>query len=223
MKTRKTAPLSKAAPKAGPATAAETGAQTLEAQTKGEATRELILAAAARAIREHGPHGVSVVAVMREAGLTHGGFYAHFASKEALVAAAIRRMFAGGREKFFARIGNRAGPEALKHWIDSYVSRDHRDHPGTGCALSTLVSDMPRLDADARAAYDEGVRGIAARLSQHLPDSVEQRDTAACSLLAEMAGAVALARAVSDSALSDRLLKTSRAALKARIDQMVSA
>lgn len=208
MKTRKASPDTAAAP---------------EAKTKGEATRDLILAAAARAIRERGPAGVSVVEVMREAGLTHGGFYAHFASKEALVAEAIRRMFAGGREKFLARIGSRSGPEAIKHWIDSYVSRDHRDNPGGGCALTTLVSDMPRLEADARAAYDEGVRGIAGRLSQHLPAQVEQRDTVACSLMAEMAGAVALARAVSDPALSDRLLKTSRAALKARIDQMSAA
>lgn len=208
MKTRKASP--------GTPDAAET-------RTKGEATRELILAAAARAIRERGPGGVSVVEVMREAGLTHGGFYAHFASKEALVAEAIRRMFAGGREKFLARIGSRQGPEALKHWIDSYVSRDHRDNPGGGCALAALVSDMPRLDESARAAYDEGVRGIAGRLSQHLPDGIEQRETAVCSLLAEMAGAVALARAVSDPTLSDRLLKTSRAALKARIDQMSAA
>lgn len=204
--------------KASPGTPSSDAAS--EARTKGEATRELILAAAARAIRERGPGGVSVVEVMREAGLTHGGFYAHFASKEALVAEAIRRMFAGGREKFLARIGSRQGPEALKHWIDSYVSRDHRDNPGGGCALAALVSDMPRLDASAREAYDEGVRGIAGRLSQHLPDSIEQRDSAVCSLLAEMAGAVALARAVSDPTLSDRLLKTSRAALKARIDAM---
>jgi len=193
---------------------------TAEARTKGEATRDLILTAAARAIRERGPGGVSVVEVMREAGLTHGGFYAHFASKEALVAAAIQRMFARGREKFLARIGDRAGPEALKYWIDSYVSRDHRDNPGTGCAVAALASDMPRLDASARDAYDAGLRGLTERIARHLPATAEQPDQAACSLLAEMAGAVALARAVSDPTLSDRLLKTSRASLKARIDQM---
>ena len=130
-------------------------------ESKGEATRQLILDAAARAIRIHGPAGVSVVEVMREAGLTHGGFYAHFASKEALVAAAIRQMFAGGKDRFAARTGTRTGPEALKSWITAYVSREHRDNPGGGCALAALISDMPRLEASARAAFDEGVQGIA--------------------------------------------------------------
>jgi len=160
---------------------------------------------------------------MRAAGLTHGGFYAHFESKEALVAEAIAMMFAGGRDRFVARIGDREGPEALKHWIDRYVSRSHRDDPGGGCALSALMSDMPRMDAAARAAYDDGARGIAARLARYLPASGEQAEPQVLTLLAEMAGAVALARAVSDPALSDRILKQSRAALKARIDEMSAA
>lgn len=202
----------------------ETGAPEASAgaTTKGHATRQAILAVAAKAIREHGPDRVSVVAVMRAAGLTHGGFYAHFESKEALVAEAIAMMFAGGRDRFMARIGDREGPEALKHWIDRYVSRSHRDDPGGGCALSALMSDMPRMDAAARAAYDEGARGIAARLVRYLPEA-DDAEPQVLTLLAEMAGAVALARAVSDPALSDRILKQSRASLKARIDQMVSA
>jgi len=161
-----------------------------------------------------------VVEVMREAGLTHGGFYAHFASKEALVAEAIRHMFAGGGDRFAARTGARTGPEALKTWIGSYVSREHRDNPGGGCALAALISDMPRLDAAARAAFDEGVRDIADRLLRHLPAGAMQPEIMIGSLLAEMAGAVALSRAVSDRALSDRILRQSRAALCARIDGM---
>jgi TetR/AcrR family transcriptional repressor of nem operon len=193
------------------------------ARTKGQATRQAILTAAARAIREQGPDRISVVAVMRAAGLTHGGFYAHFESKEALVAEAIAMMFAGGRDRFIARIGARRGAEALKTWIDAYVSRSHRDAPGGGCALSALMSDVARLDAAARAAFDDGLRGIAARLARHLPPQVEQPETVVTSLLAEMAGAVALARAVGDPQLSDRILKTSRASLKARIDSMAAA
>lgn len=191
-------------------------------ESKGEATRQLILDAAARAIRIHGPAGVSVVEVMREAGLTHGGFYAHFASKEALVAAAIRQMFAGGKDRFAARTGTRTGPEALKSWISAYVSREHRDNPGGGCALAALISDMPRLEASARAAFDEGVQGIADRLARHLP-AASQPEAVTGSLLAEMAGAVALARAVSDRSLSDRILRQSRAALCARIDGMAKS
>ena len=189
-------------------------------ESKGEATRQLILDAAARAIRIHGPAGVSVVEVMREAGLTHGGFYAHFASKEALVAEAIRHMFAGGSDRFVACAGARTGPEVLKAWIGTYVSREHRDNPGGGCALAALISDMPRLDASARAAFDEGVHGIAGRLARHLPARATQPEILVGSLLAEMAGAVALSRAVSDRSLSDRILRQSRAALCARIDGM---
>jgi len=192
-----------------------------KSETKGEATRRAILSVAARIIRERGPDRIGVAEVMREAGLTHGGFYAHFASRDALVAEAIRIMFDGGRQKFTARIGTKTGPDALKAWIDSYVSRDHRDNPGGGCAMAALISDMARLEPAARAAFDEGIRGIASRLSAHLPASTEEH--AVCSLMAEMAGAVALARAVSDPQLSDRILKTSRAALKARIDHIGQA
>lgn len=187
-------------------------------ETKGEATRRRILEVAARIIRERGPERVGVAEVMREAGLTHGGFYAHFASRDDLVAAAIRTMFEGGRQRFLTRIGSRSGPEALKSWIDSYVSREHRDNPGGGCAMAALISDVARLEPAARAAFDDGIRGIAARLSAHLPEGAEEH--AVHSLMAEMAGAVALARAVSDPPLSDRILKTSRTALKARIDEL---
>ncbi|WP_185973615.1 TetR/AcrR family transcriptional regulator [Ferrovibrio terrae] len=195
--------------------------ETPRSETKGEATRRAILTAAARIIRERGPDRIGVAEVMREAGLTHGGFYAHFTSRDALVAEAIRSMFEGGRQKFVARVGGRTGPEALKTWIDSYVSREHRDNPGGGCAMAALISDIARLEPVARAAFDDGIRGIAGRLSAHLPAGTEEH--AVSSLMAEMAGAVALARAVSDPPLSDRILKTSRAALKARIDTMVQA
>jgi TetR/AcrR family transcriptional repressor of nem operon len=195
--------------------------QLPKAETKGEGTRRAILSIAARIILERGPDRVGIAEVMREAGLTHGGFYAHFASRDALVAEAIRSMFEGGRQKFMARVGARTGPEALKAWIDSYVSREHRDNPGGGCAMAALLSDMARLEPAARAAFDDGIRGIVSRLSAHLPAAAEEH--AVSSLMAEMAGAVALARAVSDPPLSDRILKTSRAALKARIDEMVQA
>ncbi len=192
--------------------------KTPKSETKGEATRRGILATAARLIRERGPERVGVAEVMREAGLTHGGFYAHFAARDALVAEAIRSMFESGRQRFLARIGGKTGPDALKTWIDSYVSREHRDNPGSGCAMAALISDMPRLEPAARAAFDDGIRSIAGRLQAHLPTGADEQ--AVFSLMAEMAGAVALARAVGDSQFSDRILKTSRAALKARIDEM---
>lgn len=202
--------MSKAAPAPAPA----------KIGRKAAATREKILAAAARAIRRHGPAQVGVLEIMREAGLTHGGFYAHFTSKDDLIAAAVAAMFAEGRERFAARIGSRSGPDALRHWIESYVSAEHRDNPGGGCALAALMSDLPRLDATARAAFDEGVRGIAGRLARHLPPLPgDAAQALASSLMAEMAGAVALSRAVADPQLSDTILKNSRAALAARLEQ----
>lgn len=157
---------------------------------------------------------------MREAGLTHGGFYAHFKSKDALVAAAISAMFAESRDRFAARVATKTGPEALRAWIESYVSAEHRDNPGGGCALAALISDMPRLDDAARAAFDEGVRGIAGRLARHLSAQPDAKTEALThSLISEMAGAVALARAVSDRDLSDAILENARAALQARVQE----
>lgn len=193
------------------------GAKTARSETKGEATRRAILAAAARIIRERGPERVGIAEVMRAAGLTHGGFYAHFMSRDALIAEAIRIMFDAGRQKFLTRTATKSSAEALKSWIDSYVSRAHRDDPGGGCAMAALMSDVARLKPAARKAFDDGVRGIEGRLSAYLP--AETAEQAVHSLMAEMAGAVALARAVSDPQLSDRILKTSRAALRARIDK----
>lgn len=195
-----------------------TGVEVARPETKGEATRRAILSAAARMIRERGPERVGVAEVMRDAGLTHGGFYAHFASRDALIAEAISSMFESGRQKFMARVGTKSGPEVLKAWIDSYVSRAHRDNPGDGCAMAALISDVGRLDPVARAAFDDGIRGIASRLAAHLPAEAEEQIVN--SLMAEMAGAVALARAIGDPQLSDRILKTSREALKARIDDI---
>lgn len=187
-------------------------------QPRGEETRARILRSAARAIRIHGPAGIGVLEIMREAGLTHGGFYSHFASKDALVAAAITAMFAESRERFVSRVAGKTGRDALRTWINAYVSAEHRDNPGGGCTLATLISDMPRLDPAARAAFDEGLRGIASRLARHLSAQPDAKTKAlAHSLICEMAGAVALARAVSDRDFSDAILKNARAALQARL------
>lgn len=186
-----------------------------------QATRERILRAAASAIRARGPQGVGVLEIMRDAGLTHGGFYAHFKSKDDLVAAAIAAMFGQGRERFFARTADRQGIEALRLWIDAYVSSSHRDNVGGGCALAALTSDVARLDAAGRAAFDDGLRGIVARFVAHLPAREGfDAEAFAMALLAEMAGAVALARAVSDRDLSDRILQSARASLQARLNQV---
>jgi TetR/AcrR family transcriptional repressor of nem operon len=186
--------------------------------THKEETRARILSVASRQVRARGPDGVSVADVMAEAGLTHGGFYAHFKSKDALIGAAIEAAFENRRAYF------RNQPEAaddavfLERFVDSYISEIHRDRPERGCPVATLSSDIPRQGEAARAAFDAGVKGliqtIASRLTVGEP---EDRDALAGSLVTEMAGAVALARAVSDPELSDRLLEQSRRSVKARM------
>ena len=183
-------------------------------------TRQAILKAAARVIRAGGPERVSVAEVMRAAGLTHGGFYAHFSSKQALVAAAITYMFDGARRASTLWTEGRGGPAALDAYVDRYLSPEHRDDPGRGCPLTTLAADVARFGGEVQAAFDAGVSRMIAGLAELLlVDDANARETLAASLVAEMAGAVALSRAVTDPALSDRLLAASRAAVKARAAQ----
>jgi TetR/AcrR family transcriptional regulator, transcriptional repressor for nem operon len=186
--------------------------------THKEETRAKVVRAAAEAMRARGPDGVGVAEVMAEAGLTHGGFYAHFPNKDALVGAAISFAFDESRERF-RKAGEGLSPAAyLDQFIDSYVSARHRDAPERGCPLAALSSDLPRQGAPARAAFDAGVRSMIRMIADRLQvGDPESREALAGSLVAEMAGAVALARAVADRDLSDRLLQDSRIRLKARM------
>lgn len=190
---------------------------------KGEATRQAILRHAARAIRDAGPERVGVAEVMREAGLTHGGFYAHFPSKEAMVAAAIEGMFAESSARFAAVIGTAAGKAALKAWFESYLSPAHRDNRAGGCAVAALNTEASRLEPAPRAAFEMGLRGIAARYVRHLspPLPAAEAEAAAWSLMAELSGTLALARATADAALSSRILDAGRRSLLRRLDALL--
>ncbi|MEL3889728.1 TetR/AcrR family transcriptional regulator [Ferrovibrio sp. MS7] len=180
-------------------------------------SHEKVLRAAARAIRAEGPGRVGVLEVMREAGLTHGGFYAHFASKDALIAEAIAWMFASARAKREARAALDPDSDTLDAWIESYVSRRHRDDPGSGCPLTALISHMPHASPEARAAFDAGLANMAGRVAGKLKGSEAKRRQQALALIAQMAGAVALSRAVSDPALSDSILDSARTELRQKV------
>jgi TetR/AcrR family transcriptional repressor of nem operon len=183
--------------------------------THKEETRKKVVTAAAGAVRAKGPDGVGVAEIMAQVGLTHGGFYAHFPNKEALVAAAITEAFGQGRQRFGRLTDGMSPAQALEAFIDAYVSEDHRAYPVRGCPLTALSNDMPRQGEVVRQAFDAGVQGMIARLVGWLPDTLD-RDELASSLVAEMAGAVALSRAVSDPQLAARLLRDSRQRIKAR-------
>jgi len=184
---------------------------------QSEKTKNRVVKIAAAEMRKHGPDKVGVAAVMSRAGLTHGGFYAHFKSKDDLIAAAIDRMFEEARERFGVAIDGMTKPEALRTYINLYVSRSHRDHPEGGCAIAALSSDIHRQGRKARAAYDDGLARLVAKFETLLPGGDEKAKRAlAVSIVAEMTGAVAAARAVSDKALSDEILAGARRSLRAR-------
>jgi TetR/AcrR family transcriptional repressor of nem operon len=181
-----------------------------------EETRAKLVKAAAAAVRAKGPDGVGVAEIMKDVGLTHGGFYAHFPSKEALVAAAIGEAFDQGRRRFGRLTADLSGLEAFGAFVDSYVSMDHRAFPERGCPVATIASDLPRQGPAVRAVFDAGVTSLIARVANWLPGDAADREGLAGSLVAEMAGAVSLSRAVSDDAMAARFLEQSRRRIRAR-------
>ncbi|WP_293375765.1 TetR/AcrR family transcriptional regulator [Phenylobacterium sp.] len=182
-------------------------------------SRERVVAEAAKAIREQGPHGVSVAGVMGAAGLTHGAFYAHFPSRDALLAAGVARMFEDSRARLELSAAEGADArQALTSYINFYLSRSHRDARTAGCPLPFLSAEAPRLTGETRALFARGVAGLTGKIAGLLESAgfAEPQITAA-SVLAELVGAVSLARAEPDAARSDAILKASRSALKARL------
>ena len=172
-------------------------------------TRERVVRTAAAAIRAKGPANVSVPELMAEAGLTHGAFYAHFASKDALLAEAIGEMFAQAGRHMTRGIGG------LVAYLDFYLSHEHRDQPARGCPVAALGTELPRLNGPVRDALDIGVRTFVDGITAFLPDT-PAREARATSIVAEMTGAVMLARGASDRALSDAILAASREAILTR-------
>lgn len=186
-------------------------------ETHKEETRKKVLKAAAAAVRAKGPDGLAVAEVMADAGLTHGGFYAHFPNKEALIVAAVGEAFDESRRRFARLTEGLDRRAALGAFVDAYVSMAHRSRRAQGCPVTALASELPRQPAAVRAAFDAGVKGMIARIAGWLPETEADRDGLAASLVAEMAGAVTLSRAVADDDLAERLLADCRRSIKARM------
>lgn len=184
-------------------------------ETHKSETRERVLKEAAKEIRAKGPDNVAVAGIMARAGLTHGGFYAHFPSKDALVKEAIGTMFADARARS-DRIDADGDPRAvLRAYIDFYLSPAHRDRRDRGCPLPTLSGDFARSKPDTRERFGAGALGIATRLAAPLR-KLGFPEGEAHALLAQLVGGVALARAVGDPALSDAMLADTHASIVAR-------
>ena len=144
----------------------------VRAGSKKEQTRERILRAAARAIRKHGYEGVGVADVMREAGLTHGGFYAHFASRDALLAQAAEQAGVESVENLSRAVARAKPGEELMALVDSYLADRHVEAPeqGLGCALAAAGSDVPRQHDDVRRAVSRRIKDLIGLVERQFPD-----------------------------------------------------
>jgi TetR/AcrR family transcriptional repressor of nem operon len=186
--------------------------------THKDETRKKLLKAAAIALREKGPDQLGVADVMSAAGLTHGGFYAHFKSKDDLLSAALGEAFAQGRRRALRIVDGLPPKHALAHYIDFYVSVAHRDHPESGCPITALNSDNRRQSKKFRAAFETGVKSLADGLAGWISAAGNANgEKLAPSILAAMAGAVVLSRAIADGDLSGDLLATARDGIKTRL------
>lgn len=175
-----------------------------------EASHARIVDAAARAIRRSGYDGTGVADIMKEAGLTHGAFYAHFASREAMLAEAADRAGAEANARA-ARVIAAAPPEqALQAVLQAYLSKEHLAGIATGCPVSALGSEMPRQSAEVRLAATRRIKEMVDLVARQFPDwgqpSAHER---ALVTVATMVGTLMLARAVDDAALSDAWCKAS--------------
>jgi TetR/AcrR family transcriptional repressor of nem operon len=176
-----------------------------------EQTRQDILASAMRLLRERGIGGTSVADVMKGAGLTVGGFYAHFASKEDLVGAALRAAMQEMRGILFSLEGGEPGREAIDPVLQRYLSRAHRDQPAErSCPLPAVVGEAAQAGAPVRDAIAEELQRFADEVGARLPGTPAERRARGLATIALMLGGLGLARAVRGTALSDELLKACR-------------
>ncbi|EQM32337.1 MULTISPECIES: TetR/AcrR family transcriptional regulator [Rhodococcus] len=174
-------------------------------QQQAEENRRRVVETAARLFREKGTH-LSVADLMKASGLTHGGFYKQFASKDALIDEATTHAFAELAQLHAAGLERHAGQrdEARQALIDNYLSVEHRDNPADGCPAAALAADMARepADSEARRVYVEGVGDFAEALADEEHDGLVRLST--------MIGALVLSRATKGSSLSEEVLVAAR-------------
>jgi TetR/AcrR family transcriptional repressor of nem operon len=185
---------------------------------KKQLTHERIVDAAARAIRRAGFDGVGVAEVMREAGLTHGGFYAHFASRDALICEALERAGQDGTERVAQGRASRQarGASPLRAFVEQYLSEQHLAAAEQGCPVAALASEMPRQTGAVAQAAAQRVRSLVGAVREVLPRGTTPAQAGA--VTAQLVGALQLARALGDNAEGRALLAAARRALLAQHD-----
>jgi TetR/AcrR family transcriptional repressor of nem operon len=182
-------------------------------RAEAEENRERIIDVASELFRQHGFDGIGIADLMKTAGLTHGGFYGNFKSKEDLAARACAKAFVASQQRWEA-IADGDAEDPLVAIVAHYVSKRHRDRPATGCMLATLAPEAARHGKPVQAAFTAGIKAYVDILARLVPGrSAAARRQRALSALAEMVGAIVLARATEDAALSDELLGATAAHL----------
>jgi len=182
--------------------------------------RREILEAAARLFREHGFAGVAVADLMKAAGFTHGGFYNHFPSKQAIAAEACSTVIARSNAELAETLGQKTSGQKAKAWrqyLEGYLSIEHRDAPASGCAVAALATDAARQSKEVQTSFAEGIENVMEILAANLPKAKPDEGPAATRaravrLWSEMVGALVLSRAVADAdpELSEEILAASR-------------
>lgn len=191
-------------------------------KAEAEKNRAAIEQVSSRLFREQGFHGVSVADLMGAAGLTHGGFYGHFESKDALAAIACARAFEESEARWRKRVDD--APDraaALTALVDGYLSARNRNGPGAGCPVAALANDVAREPEGkpVRAVFHEGLENLLEILASVQPgDDDTQRRSTAIAQMATLAGALVLARATQGTPLSNEVLAATKAHLLADID-----
>jgi TetR/AcrR family transcriptional repressor of nem operon len=169
-----------------------------------QATRQRILEAAGRRFKQDGIDGAGVAAVMSDAGLTNGAFYAHFSSKEDLVANVLAEQLRAQRQSLDAEPSDRAGLEAF---VRSYLSPEHRDQFADGCPSAALLDEIARRPTDTRDVFTDEVMGVIDDIASRLdPTDVEAGRAKALTVFGLMIGTLQLARTLTDRDLTDQLL-----------------
>lgn len=180
---------------------------TRRAQQKQE-THDRIVQAAARRLALNGIKGASVDAVMSDAGLTHGGFYAHFRNKKQMVEEAL----ASAQDHMISQLGRgleSGGREALSQMLARYLGKPHRDRPAEGCLIPVLMCEAPHAGAEFRESFEGQIDRLANIFAAELEGRPEADDIG-LGLVALAVGGLALSRAVADEAYSDRILRAAR-------------
>jgi TetR/AcrR family transcriptional repressor of nem operon len=180
-------------------------------------THARIVKRAAVKLREKGAHGIGVADLMKEAGLTHGGFYAHFDSREALVIEAFSHAMDRSTERW-RKLAEQTPPEQrVAAIVDSYLTPAHRDDPGRGCAIPTLGAEIARESPKTRKAFTAKLEQMIDALAAQIPDAPRKAARKqATAMIATMMGTLVLARVAGNGEFSDEILAAGREAVLGR-------